>query len=1197
MHLSKLEMQGFKSFMHKTSLDFESGITAILGPNGCGKSNVVDALRWVLGEQSAKLLRGDKMENVIFDGTKKRPPMGVAEVALTFTGASETLAVDWDELTLKRRVTRAGGSEYFLNNQPYRLHEIRDLLAGTGLGNHAYAIIERNIVEEVVSESGDKRRILFEEASGIMRYKMRRKESLSKLKSTEGDLTRLDDILEELGKNVRSLKYQVGRARSYQRLQEEIKEGESHGAAVKLHAAWQQSRDLNKRLEGLGDESRSDETQMALIDEESARLQAEMLERESDYQNERGRLDERTAGYRKLEESLAVLDEKCRAEERRAEDLTREARMAAAALDRLAKERADLETERLELDSRGEQIAVALAESEKESGQAKGVYFEQREKLQHEKQLRLNFAQNRAETGGELERLRERFAQSRSRGDELIAEQARVRGQAETLRREFDESTSEEKRAEAFLAECVSAIAELEIQLVGYEAELAATIEEIRTLELRREKTGTRLELLEHLQLTGAGQAPGTQWLLEAKTESANLRGILADRLRVSAEHRPAVEAALESVLTAAIVADGGSALSWLREAEAADAGRALLLALDLGTRPSESSVSPAEGMRPLAELVECDSELSDLVAGLLAGHWLAPDNETALSVLGGGAAGNVTLVTPEGTILRHDGMISGAEQGIAAGGSLGRAQEIETLQGEMVEIAARAESLAEARANTTEILRDARAELDSSRQKRDRARAAFATQSLDRTRLETRLTALDEEETGLEADRLYHERQTDSLSEALEASESEWTKLADAGPEEAIDLADLEVQVSRLERVREEQDARLAEHRLEATTARGRRENLKLREENLEQAVVGEWSRRKESEEGEAKSREEVAELKERSVDLRETLANMQTELEQEQQGSERIATEIGTLREKLQEQQSTGRSLREMQREKEQTLHNLDIERNTLLVRMQGIQDAVKHSHGIDLDPAQDPEAGEGYRPPEGVEIEEHLESLQVKIQRIGTVNLLALEEFEEQNERYEFLQAQREDLVKARDGLLETIQRINREARQRFTETFKVIRTNFIEIFKTLFEGGEADLAYVIDDDPLQADIVITAKPKEKNISSVKLLSSGEKTLTALSLLFAIYLTKPSPFCVFDEVDAPLDDANIARFLRLVREFSSRTQFLLITHNKKTMEVARHLYGVTMEESGVSKVVSVAFDEVPDDMLADAAGAGKK
>ena len=387
MRLSRLEMLGFKSFMGKTVLNFESGITAVLGPNGCGKSNIVDAIRWVLGEQSAKLLRGVKMENVIFDGTKRRPPMGFAEVTLTFTGASERLPVEWDEISIKRRVTRAGGSEYFLNNQPYRLHEIKDLLAGTGLGNHVYSIIELGMVKDILSEAGDKRRLLFEEASGIMRYKLRRKESLAKLGATEGDLTRLDDILDELGKSVRSLKYQVGRARSYQRLQDELKAAERQHAAEQLHAQWQRQRALRRDLESAGDAGRAQEGKLAALEASLSAAQAELLAQEEEYKRRRDALELATDAYRKREEELAVLDERVRAEERQAAQMEQEARMAAEAITRLEADRETLETERTELEAIAQRLETELAEADEAHAALDAQFAERRTLLTREKQL------------------------------------------------------------------------------------------------------------------------------------------------------------------------------------------------------------------------------------------------------------------------------------------------------------------------------------------------------------------------------------------------------------------------------------------------------------------------------------------------------------------------------------------------------------------------------------------------------------------------------------------------------------------------------------------------------------------------------------------------------------------------------------------------------------------------------------------
>lgn len=1194
MRLTRLEMLGFKSFMHKVELRFEEGITAVLGPNGCGKSNIVDALRWVLGAQSPKLLRGSKMENVIFDGTKNRSPMGFAEVAVTFSGASETLPVEWDEITIKRRVTRSGGSEYFLNGQPHRLHEIRDLLAGSGLGNHAYAVIERDMVEEVLGDSGDKRRLLFEEASGVMRYKLRRKESLSKLAATEADLTRLNDILEELGSSVRSLKYQMGRARSYQRLQQELRAAERHRAAVVLHGYWRQDRDLARRLEGLGDAARAGEGRMAGLEEETARRQAELLEREGEHQAARDRLEAEALDYRKREEELAVLDEKARAEERQAENLAQDARAAAEALDRMAGEREGLQAERSELAERREALAAELATLDEEHREAEAGYRERRGLLQREKQLHLDFARSRAEAGGEVERLRERHSQAAARLEELAAESSRLADQDRELAERLAEQTSREDAARGALAAAETERGDTAAARDAADAAVRALEEDLQVLALRRETAGARLELLERLKREGAGLSEGTRWLLESKAGAAGLRGTLGERLRVAAEHRDAVAAALDRVLDALVLDEAGPGLDWLDELQRGERGRALLVALaDARGEAPDAGPAPA-GLTPLADLVDADADLRPALRRLLAGCYLAPDADAARRAVAADPAGRLRAVTAAGTLFAAGGLMAGGSAG-AASGALGREEELAALGEELSALApeaARRRDERDARAAERDAAASRLAGLEDALAER---RRELQERTVERGRLEARRARLAEESEAVAAERLYLERQAGSLAEALAAAEAELARLSERIPSEDLDLAALEAEVAERERGRESLRARLGEKRLELAAAKGRLENLGLREENLERTRAGQWSRRQKSEEGAAACRQQAADLRARGESLRGELADRQATLDAGRADARALLEDIQIHRGKVQELQAEARALRDEQREHDRARHEIEMERNTLRVKQEELRERVRESHGDDLDPAVDPDGADGWKPPEGVSAEDHVAALQGKIARLGTVNLLALEEYEEKNERYRFLLAQKEDLDKARAGLMETIQRINKEARQRFNDSFRVIRKNFVEIFTTLFEGGEADLTFSTDEDPLQAEIVITAKPREKNISSVQLLSTGEKTLTALSLLFAIYLSKPSPFCVFDEVDAPLDDANIARFLRMVREFSERTQFVLITHNKRTMEVAGHLYGVTMEESGVSKIVSVAFEDVPDDLEAAAATGG--
>ncbi|MCP4548874.1 MAG: chromosome segregation protein SMC [bacterium] len=1185
MRLSKLELAGFKSFMNKATLEFGDGITAVLGPNGCGKSNIVDAMRWVLGEQSAKLLRGAKMENVIFDGTKKRAPMGFAEVAMTFSGASDRLSVDWEEITLKRRVTRGGGSEYYLNNQPYRLHEIRDMLAGTGLGNHVYSIIEQDMIKDVLAEAGDKRRLLFEEASGVLRYKLRRKDSLAKLKNTEGDLTRLDDILEELGKTVRSLKYQVSRARSYQRLQGELKEAEIFSATSRAHDLWIEDRKLEKSLAGLGDESQASDTKLAMLDDEIARRQAELVADETRYTEDRDVLERELDSYRKREEEMAVLDEKCRAEQRQAANLEQETRMAVEALERLTREREELEQERKDLEVACEVLAEELAAAEIEYGEVDSRFRLRRNLLGEEKQFQLDFARNRAEAGGELERLSERLAQTGTRLEQLAIEETGIKSKLEELRSELAQENSAEAEASEKLRQLLAERENAGTRREEIQERLGDLVEERETLRLRRGKATARVELLEKLRDEGAGYPEGTRRLLLEKETDPALRGALAELIRVKPAYREAVETALSQALSAVVVNSHAEGLDWLHEMRESGEGRALILTLGGGV---DNVATPAElsGLTSLISLIDCDADLAAALSPLLHNHYLAESVDSALTAIAEHAEVAPLVVTPEGFMFRGGLMAGGASEG-GEGQPLGRAEEIEALRTELTELEPELARLEQGRLAAESELGMLRVRLRELEASMGQARQALAEREMARTRLETRLSRFNEEEETLEAERQYQTRQLDSLKEAITAAERRLHNLEDEGPRNDVDLPALETEVIELEKTRDAASALLAEKKLESASARGRRENLALREENLERSVAGQWARRKSSEEGGQECRRLASEYQERSAELREMLTGLQGGLNDRREDIDKVLAGINEKREMAQELQTSARVLREEQREKEQARHAIDLERNTITVKIEDLQRHLQETWEQQIDPALDPALQEGWRPPEGTLIADLLEDLRNKIKRLGTVNLLALEEFEEKNERFEFLSSQKEDLVKAREGLLETIDKINREAKQRFNESFKIIRKNFIEIFNTLFEHGEADLVYTTGDDPLQADIVITAKPKDKNISSVQLLSSGEKTLTALSLLFAVYLSKPSPFCIFDEVDAPLDDANIARFLRLVREFSDRTQFVLITHNKKTMEVANHLYGITMQESGISRTVSVAFDDVPDDL----------
>ncbi|MDP6797624.1 MAG: chromosome segregation protein SMC [Candidatus Krumholzibacteria bacterium] len=1190
MRLTRLEMLGFKSFMNKGDLRFEEDVTAILGPNGCGKSNIVDAIRWVLGEQSAKLLRGSKMENVIFQGTRRRPPMGFAEVTLTFSGASETLPVDWDEFSIKRRVNRGGGSEYFLNGKPHRLRDIHDLLSGSGLGNHAYAIIEQDMVKSILSDNGEKRRVLFEEASGILKYKLRRKESLSRMKSVEEDLLRIDDILEELGKQVRSLKYQVGRARSHQRLQEELRSVEIHGSSQELHGMWKRDRTLSRSQDNLNIESSEESGKLSGLEEEISRIELSLLDRENRYRKEREDWDQESAKLRKREEEIVILEEKIRSENRRAEDLSQERKIARDSMERNETAGSEIRQESETLEAELKEAGEKLAESRDQLKVLDEEYRTSRDRLLREKQTRLNFAQSRAEAGGEVQRLEERLRQLSEdlaslsgEENELGRQEKELRNQATEARSHLEESDREREKLETLREKKTG-------QKEEGEKELKQAQELLRSLKSEEKELQSRRDLLMRLHKEREGMPEGSRRLLKEENSAREIRGTLSDLLQIDPGDREIFELALSSSLDALVLDHQEKALPWLDSLRREDGGRALILE----TRGEAREGKSIEGLRPLLDLARPEESLRPTLSRLLWNTYLAADTDSALKA--SRFHPDIRVLTREGLLVDSRGILSGGSKPSAAS-ALAREEEIESLGRQIGDIGPRKQSAESRQGELERSITSLSDEIRSLGEQIREAREIVSRHELEKTRLETRLHRLGEELQGVKEEHRLRKGSEGTMKDALQQAEMDLRDFHGKETPGEENLEELESRVQDLESLRDRSQAELSDLRLEHTRIAGEGEKLRLREQSREREEdqLGERIRR--SEEGIRESGDRAQEALARKEELSQGLSERQDEIEKLRSGSDQRLEEINSFREAQREKQETAKTLRDARHQKEQTAHELEIERSTLKVRMETLCETILDKYGIDLDPSRGPSLDEETpEAPEGKTLHEHVEELKEKIRRLGNVNLLALDEFEEANERYQFLIKQKEDLEEARKGLMETIRKINKEARERFDETFSIVRKNFIEIFTAVFDGGEADLAYSTDEDPLDAEIVITARPREKSIADISQLSSGEKTLTALSILFAIYLSKPSPFCVFDEVDAPLDDANIVRFLRLIHQFSKDTQFLLITHNKKTMEAAKHLFGVTMEESGVSRIVSVAFDELPEDLDREPLIAGK-
>jgi len=1181
VQIKRLELSGFKSFMNPVQLDFGGGITAILGPNGCGKSNVVDAVRWVLGEQSAKQLRGEKMHNVVFGGTRTRKPLGLAEVSVSFANNQGRLPVAYDEVKITRRLSRDGHSDYLLNGTSCRLKDIKDLITDTGAGSHAYSIIEREMVDGVINGHEESRRFLFEEASGIMKYRMRRKEATRKLELTEQDLLRLNDIIDEIARTVRSLRRQMGRAKRYQELQDRVRNCETYLAQKRLHEYRDEAATLEAQLADLGLGGVGDDAAGDTISAHIEVLRAALVDREREHRAAFERSDEIARQLKTSEDAILVLRERS--------DSTRESRAAALAeigvadqrlaqvgvdRERLAAEHAAFEerlaNERSAFQARKEQLAAC--EERHEAARSELLLVKQRT---------FDFAHGSASRRNELELARARFethaARARELQEDLDVEAARIA----RLTEEHTAIGAELDAADAALVVRRGELLQAEQDIETGLDRLDRRREERADLASRLEATRSRLDLLRSMIAAFEGYGEGARALLQRHATTGRVRGTLAERVAAPEGLEAAFDALLHDVLDALLVDDAAGALDLVGELKGDKLGRATLLltaaAGDAATRLDAGIAQQPRVIGRAADLLDGDAPV--WLRRLLATAVVVEDVDTALAVVA--AAGDTALrvATRDGMLVTGSGTVCGGSERERDVRLLGRRQKVDELDEEARVVESEIQQVVASLATL---------DADLARAREHRAAAEAALRAEEARRHTIALARATVETTIAEAS-----ARRAQAGAALEQVAAEREAVAELLPQLSSDA----------ERFgREEGDHGKALQQREEAFAALDRERERLRHEVGEARVA--FVTLQGEAESHARQLERLGELDRELQDLRQ---RRQDEIERGDRDLERYAVELAAAMTAAESQAAALGAARAAQAElgvdldarrgeidaEQARLHEIDKERRAAQgrrhaaelalaecnMRRRNLLDRIdEHYH---LSEAELLALAFEWTDADPVPDEAVLRELRDEIARLGPVNLLALEEHDEKNARLEFLEAQRADLIQATQSLHETIERINQTARFLFLETYEQVRSHFRDTIRTVFDGGEGDLVLLNPDDPLDTDIEILVRPRGKKIDTLTQLSSGERALTAIALLFSIYLVKPSPFCVFDEVDAPLDDANIGRFVALLQEFKDRTQFIVITHNKLTMEAADRLYGVTMEEEGVSKLVSVALD----------------
>jgi chromosome segregation protein len=1203
MHLQSLELFGFKSFADKTIFDFHQGVTAIVGPNGCGKSNVCDAVRWVLGEQSAKSMRGGEMADVIFNGAEARKPLGFAEVSLNFTECSQELGVDWHDVRVTRRIYRDGNSEYFLNKNLCRLKDIHGLFADTGVGRAAYSIMEQGKIDLILSSRPEDRRSVFEEAAGITKYKTQKKEALRKLEATEANLLRIGDIIKEVKRQIGSLQRQAGKARRYQTLHADLQVLDTHFS--------------HRKLQGLQGELGDCSAEIARISETEQTTRNEINEREAKLAEARRELDaadEKIADGRsklqQLENEIASHRHRIEFNEKHGQELRqwieRSRREIESAEVKLRDQNAEIEsanalveeTARL-LEKKNDELKQLIENvvREREAFHVSDQKLRDTQMSLSKDELRMSaitedlrdLRDRRDTTKRDSETAGSRITTAEANHKNLSAQLANARARTEADRQAMEQLHARVRSQEDALRENQRALADLEKKL--------ATID--RTIA----ENESRHEVLRQLNEEGEGLAQGSQALLKSK--EFEFAGALAAKLNVEHDLVPAVEAALGRNLHALILRDAGRAAEVISHLNRHQLGQAALVLEGIEGHDPATKDLPPTAIDWATNKVQAPESLVPLVRRLLDRVALFKNLEDALIAISKNP--EIAAATLAGEFISRAGILFGGRGKARTDSLLERKARIEAIATELTKLRREQTGIEQQRVSLESQITAATAVLEKAVVSRQEAQFAQAASASKISELEREEYSADRELESLKSDCLTLERQIAVADGQIRNLEGQTAHLEKRITGTRRDISLVETQRNKALQEEEDATARLAELRIAAATDEQKHQNLLAQREPM-------LARQTELTEVVSTRRTDIENYETRLVKQAAEDESARTAIEQQTRECRRRQAEIGKLvaertsrLENINFDETQLRSARDGLSELQEKRGAHSVRQTQLQLQIEHLAEHVMERYRVDLRAFQRDEplhekvfrvqfkrlAKEsvavvvGRSPDDEIpsaeqaptpDIENLIADLTRQLENMGPVNLEAVQEYDELEERYRFLDGQNNDLTNSRRELLDVIARINATTKDLFAETFSQVRANFREMFAELFGGGRADLQLMDEADALNCGIEIIAKPPGKQLQSISLLSGGERTMTAVALLFAIYMVRPSPFCVLDEMDAPLDESNINRFIKVLERFVSQSQFIIITHNKRTIAKADILYGVTMEERGVSKLVGM-------------------
>ncbi|MBN7816656.1 chromosome segregation protein SMC [Algoriphagus pacificus] len=1178
MLLSKLEIKGFKSFGDKMVIHFDKGITGVVGPNGCGKSNVVDAIRWVLGEQKTRMLRSDKMENVIFNGTKNRKPSNLAEVSLTFENTKNLLPTEYTHVTITRRYYRSGESEYQINGVTCRLKDITNLFMDTGINSNSYAIIELKMIDELLNDKNNSRRDLFEEAAGISKFKNRKKETLRKLEDTDGDLARVEDLLYEIEKNLKSLEKQAKQAAKYFEIKKEYKVASINLAKKSIEKYTAALLATNQKIQEESDRKLQIQTQMTDKEALLNQLKADLITKEKLLASRQKTLNDHVNKIRTFESEKKIKNERLRFLEDRSQKLREQ-----IDADRKSNDRAGFSIRSLKHEQ--ESAAKMLAEKELIVGELRDAYESQKQ-VHSEHQLK-------------QKTLTASFEQLKEKVYQLGKEQEIKQIQLSTLKQELERTSSDDSSQEASLVDFEEKLIELKAELdtatqafevmKAKQEDLDQKIEETnRVIEMIREELTTSSRKLDSKQneynLTKSlvenleGFPEAIKFLKKNNSWGKDVP-LLSDLLTTDEKYRVTIENYLEGYMNYYVVETELQAITAINLLSDTARGKANFFVLEHFERFKPSQTKLFSNAIAATEIIEFDVKYSRLINFILDNVYIVQgdhkdfpeDNESI-------------FISESGKFTKRKFSLSGGSVGLFEGKRIGRAKNLEKLDKEIKDlnkkVSATRNNLDQKLSDLMKLkevsykkaLEESQKQINeinqnyvSVRTKKEQLAELLSSNANKREDILDRIASLEESLTEIQP-RLFEEKaeyesaheDLEVLNETLEEESAKLSEKSQAFNQENI------LYHQQLNRVNSlDQEIEFKQNAYESSKERIEKSQAEL--SNLDTEI---------------KSLLENNEVKD------DELIELYAEKEGIEKGVQEAEKEYYSSRGLIDETDQKIRSLQKSKEMHDELLHELQNSINETKLKMTGMKERLSVEFELDLDQLmeENPNLDEEFQDFKEDDLRELVRKQKDKLEKIGPINPMAMEAYDEIKVRYDFITTQKDDLIKAKESLLSTIKEIDQVAKETFLEAFAKIKENFIKVFRSLFtEQDDCDLTLVDPDNPLESAIEIMAKPKGKRPLTINQLSGGEKTLTATSLLFSIYLLKPAPFCIFDEVDAPLDDANIDKFNQIIQRFSGESQFIIVTHNKRTMASTDIIYGITMIEAGVSRVVPVDLREL--------------